>query len=499
MELLSDPYAFRSEVFPAGASIATNLSGYEWTDGEWMKERCHKDYKEEPISVYEVELGSWRRYGQKADGQARASYMNYREIAPLLADYVKEMGYTHVELLPVMEHEEDILAGYRIRGFFAVAARCGSPKDFMYFVNYLHMQGVGVILDWVYSPGKYTEEGLLLSSLLFWKRVYHADGIRIHDIAPALYLDYGRREGEWKPNEFGGNENLGTVEFFQHASQAFHRDNDGALFIAEESSAWNGVTRAVENGGLGFDIKWDRGWLNNFIHYMKLDPLYRKGYHESLVYSMVYAYKERFSLIFPYGEVQRGKESLLNKMPGDEMQKYGNLRAAFGYLMAHPGKKLQFMGSEFAQAEPWDYHEELHWEELEEAPHQNMRAYVRALNLFYRSHPALYQKDYEEEGFEWISCMDADHSIIAFLRRGGGEQLLVVCNFTPVLYENFKVGVPFVGSYREIFNSNREEYGGMGCENTDVLAARAIPWDGREYSINMDVAPFGVSIMECVV
>lgn len=498
VELLSDPYAFRSELFPAGASIVTNIFGYEWADQEWIRARSHKNFKEEPMSVYEVELGSWRRFGQKADGQTQGSFMNYRELAPLLADYVREMGYTHVELLPVMDHEEDISKGYQIRGFFTVAAQCGSPKDFMYFVNYLHLQGIGVILDWIYLPGKYTGEELLFSNLLFWKRLYHADGIRLHDIAPILYLDYGKREGEWIPNEFGGNENLRAVEFFQHANRIFHREDDGTLLIAEESTAWRGVTEAAEQGGLGFDIKWNRGWLNDFMRYMRLDPLYRKGYHESLVFSMIYAYKERFFLILPHDEVQAGKESLLNKMPGDEVQKYGNLRAVFGYLMTHPGKKLQFMGMEFAQREPWSCNEGLHWEELKETYHSNLQKYVKALNFFYRSHPALYQKDYEEEGFEWISCLDADHSIIAFLRAGGGERLLVVCNFTPVFYENFKVGVPCAGRYREIFNSDDEEYGGAGCENADILIARAIPWDGREYSINMDVAPFGISIMECL-
>lgn len=533
--LKSDPYGFRSEVRPMNASIVTDLSKYMWKDSAWLSKRAKSDYKREAMSVYEVHLGSWKR-AEMEDGKY-TGFMNYREIAPELAGYVKKMGYTHVELMPVMEHPLDESWGYQVTGYYSVTSRYGTPQDFMYFIDYMHQEGIGVILDWVpahfpkdehglarfdgtclyehldsrqgehphwgtliYNYGRPQVANFLIANVLFWKEIYHADGIRMDAVASMLYLDYGRRDGEWIPNEYGGHENLQAVEFLQKLSIAFHEKKDGALLIAEESTAWKGVTAEVEADGLGFDLKWNMGWMNDFTSYMKLDPYFRKGSHGSLVFSMVYAYSERYLLSFSHDEVVHGKGSMLMKMPGDMVQKFGNLRVAYGFMMTHPGKKLQFMGQEFGQIEEWNEKESLHWEELKDKSHRALQKYVQELNQFYQKHPALYEGDYKEEGFEWISCMDAERSIIAFVRRDmeKKEQLLVVCNFTPVMYENFKLGVPFAGKYKEIFNSDKELYGGTGCLNKRQLLSKEVTWDGRANSITLDVPPFGVCIFQAM-
>ena len=524
--LKTDPYGFRSEVRPLNASIVTDLSRYVWKDAEWLEKRAGYDFEKEPMSVYEVHLGSWKR-PETENGYI--GFMNYREIAPELAKYVKEMGYTHVELMPVMEHPLDESWGYQVTGYYAVTSRYGTPQDFMYFMDYMHNQGIGVILDWVPAHFPKDENGLarfdgtclyehldprqgehphwgtliynyarpqvaefLIANALFWKDVYHADGIRMDAV------DYGRGVGQWIPNEFGGHENLQAVEFLEKLSTAFHEKKDGALLIAEESTAWKGVTGDVASGGLGFDLKWNMGWMNDFTSYMKIDPYFRKGSHGSLVFSMEYAYSERYLLAFSHDEVVHGKCSMLMKMPGDMEQKFGNLRAAYGFMMTHPGKKLQFMGQEFGQEQEWNEKGSLQWDELDDSDHKALQKYVRELNLFYQKHPALYESDYKEGGFEWISSQDADHSIIAFMRRDSlsREQLLVVCNFTPVMYENFKLGVPFEGKYKEIFNSDKEQYGGMGCLNRRQIAAKEVTWDGRGYSITFDMPSFGVCIFQ---
>lgn len=530
--LKTDPYGFRSEVRPLNASIVTDLSRYVWKDAEWLEKRAGYDFEKEPMSVYEVHLGSWKR-PETENGYI--GFMNYREIAPELAKYVKEMGYTHVELMPVMEHPLDESWGYQVTGYYAVTSRYGTPQDFMYFMDYMHNQGIGVILDWVPAHFPKDENGLarfdgtclyehldprqgehphwgtliynyarpqvaefLIANALFWKDVYHADGIRMDAVASMLYLDYGRGVGQWIPNEFGGHENLQAVEFLEKLSTAFHEKKDGALLIAEESTAWKGVTGDVASGGLGFDLKWNMGWMNDFTSYMKIDPYFRKGSHGSLVFSMEYAYSERYLLAFSHDEVVHGKCSMLMKMPGDMEQKFGNLRTAYGFMMTHPGKKLQFMGQEFGQEKEWNEKGSLQWDELDDSDHKALQKYVRELNLFYQKHPALYESDYKEGGFEWISSQDADHSIIAFMRRDSlsREQLLVVCNFTPVMYENFKLGVPFEGKYKEIFNSDKEQYGGMGCLNRRQIAAKEVTWDGRGYSITFDMPSFGVCIFQ---
>jgi len=479
-----------------------------------------------------VHLGSWKR-PETENGYI--GFMNYREIAPELAKYVKEMGYTHVELMPVMEHPLDESWGYQVTGYYAVTSRYGTPQDFMYFMDYMHNQGIGVILDWVPAHFPKDENGLarfdgtclyehldprqgehphwgtliynyarpqvaefLIANALFWKDVYHADGIRMDAVASMLYLDYGRGVGQWIPNEFGGHENLQAVEFLEKLSTAFHEKKDGALLIAEESTAWKGVTGDVASGGLGFDLKWNMGWMNDFTSYMKIDPYFRKGSHGSLVFSMEYAYSERYLLAFSHDEVVHGKCSMLMKMPGDMEQKFGNLRTAYGFMMTHPGKKLQFMGQEFGQEQEWNEKGSLQWDELEDSDHKALQKYVRELNLFYQKHPALYESDYKEGGFEWISSQDADHSIIAFMRRDSlsREQLLVVCNFTPVMYENFKLGVPFEGKYKEIFNTNDEKYGGNGNINARVKTSKKEEVHGREDSITISLPPLTVAIFK---
>ncbi len=529
--LKTDPYGYRSEVRPANASVVTDLYSFPWEDSEWLEKREKASFEREPMNIYELHLGSWKQVSDEKNQMG--SFMNYREIAPELAKYVKDMGYTHVELMPVMEHPLDESWGYQVTGYYAVTSRYGSPKDFMYFMNYMHKQGIGVILDWVpahfpkdqnglarfdgtclyehfdprqgehphwgtliYNYGRPQVANFLIANAMFWKEIYHADGIRMDAVASMLYLDYGRNPGEWIANENGGNENLEAVKMLQKLSAIFHQKKDGALLIAEESTAWPMVTGDIEENGLGFDLKWNMGWMNDFTSYMKADPYFRKGSHGMLVFSMVYAYSERFILPFSHDEVVHGKRSMLMKMPGDMDLKYGNLRAAYGFMLTHPGKKLQFMGQEFAQEEEWSEQRSLHWEELEDKGHQNFQLFVKELNQFYLNHPALYENDYDNEGFEWISCMDADHSIITFMRSDSRkkEQLLVICNFTPVLYENFKMGVPFGGSYKEIFNSDCERYGGTGCLNKKVLCAKDVSWDGRENSVTIDVPPFGICI-----
>lgn len=532
--LKTDPYGFRSEVRPLNASMVTDLSRFVWKDSEWLTKRAAYHFEKEAMSVYEVHLGSWKR-AEAENGYT--GFMNYREIAPELAAYVKKMGYTHIELMPVMEHPLDESWGYQVTGYYAVTSRYGTPQDFMYFIDYMHKEGIGVILDWVPAHFPKDENGLarfdgtclyehldprqgehphwgtliynyarpqvanfLIANALFWKDVYHVDGIRMDAVASMLYLDYGRGVGEWIPNENGGHENLQAVEFLRTLSVAFHEKQDGAMLIAEESTAWKGVTGDVAADGLGFDLKWNMGWMNDFTSYMKLDPYFRKGSHGSLVFSMEYAYSERYLLAFSHDEVVHGKCSMLMKMPGDMEQKFGNLRAAYGFMMTHPGKKLQFMGMEFGQEAEWSEKESLHWEELEEQDHKALQKYVSELNQFYQKHPALYESDYKEGGFEWISCQDADHSIIAFMRRDSQkkEQLLVACNFTPVVYENFKLGVPFEGKYKEIFNSDKEQYGGMGCLNKRQLVAKEVTWDGRAHSITLDMPSFGICIFQAI-
>lgn len=527
--LKSDPYANYAELRPNNASVVWDISNYSWQDSEWLKKRSEFNVDMEPMSVYELHLGSWK----KPLGNKREFY-NYKELAPMIAEYVKEMGYTHIEILPVMEHPFDGSWGYQVTGYYAPTARYGTPQDFMYFVDYMHSQGIGVIIDWVpahfprdafglasfdgtclyehldprqgshphwgtliYNYGRPQVSNFLIANALFWVEKYHVDGIRMDAVASMIYLDYGKNHGEWVANIYGGNENLEALEFLKHLNSVFKKREDRAMLIAEESTSWPKITGELDDGGLGFDLKWNLGWMNDFTGYMKCDPLFRKGRHGELTFSMIYAYSEKFMLVFSHDEVVHGKGSMINKMPGCKIEeKFANLRVAYGFMMTHPGKKLLFMGQDFAQIAEWNENKGLDWELLQEKNHVQLNNYVKDLNHIYRKYPAFYQNDFSVHGFEWVSCMDADHSIIAFARKSDEleETMLVVCNFTPVVYDGFLLGVPFPGKYKEIFNSDNELYGGKGNINPRLKQSRKKEWDGRDDSIKIKVPPLGISI-----
>lgn len=529
--LKTDPYGNYAELRPATASVVYDIEQYSWKDKTWMNKRKKSNFEKEPMSIYEVHLGSWR----KPEEEERDFY-NYRELAPMLAEYVKEMGYTHIELMPVMEYPLDESWGYQVTGYYAPTSRYGTPEDFMYFMDYMHQKNIGVILDWVpahfprdtfgmsnfdgtclyehqdprqgshphwgtliYNYGRPQVANFLIANALFWVEKYHADAIRMDAVASMLYLDYGKKDGEWIPNIYGGNENLEAIELIKQLSTAFNQRKDGSLLIAEESTAWPKVTTDVEDDGLGFALKWNMGWMNDFTEYMKCDPLFRKGRHGQLTFSMVYAYSEKFILVLSHDEVVHGKASMINKMPGDWALKFANLRAAYGFMTAHPGKKLIFMGQDIAQITEWNETESIHWELLDKQEHMQMKEYVKALNRLYQDYPAFYEMDYDSDGFEWINDMDAERSIISFLRKTDRpeETLLVVCNFTPVVYEDFKVGVPFKGKYKETFNSDKEIFGGAGNVNPRLKQSKNEEWDERENSISITVPPLGISVFTC--
>ena len=541
--LKADPYANAAELRPNTASIVADLSGFEWTDGGWMEKRKKTDYRKEPVLIYEVHLGSWKKPESEEPedepvtlAETREFY-NYREIAPMLAGYVKDMGYTHVELMPIMEHPLDESWGYQVTGYYAPTARYGSPQDFMYFMNYMHSQGIGVILDWVpahfprdtfglaafdgtclyehldprkgshphwgtliYNYGRPQVKNFLIANALYWTEVYHADGIRMDAVASMLYLDYGKNDGEWVPNIYGGKENLEAVEFLKHLNSIFKKRKDGALLIAEESTAWPKVTGPVEDDGLGFDFKWNMGWMNDFLGYMHYDPVFRSWHHGELIFSMIYAYSENFILSLSHDEVVHGKGTLVGKMPGDRDSKLDNLRAAYGFMMMHPGKKLLFMGQEFATFDEWNEKESLEWELLQYQDHGNMREYVKALNHFCLEHPALYELDHDPDGFTWINNISANENMLVFTRqsRKPEETLLVVCNFSPLVYEKHKIGVPFEGRYKEIFNSDSEVFGGTDVLNKRAKRSKKSECDGREDSIEITVPPMGIAVFSCM-
>ncbi|HIR25294.1 MAG TPA: 1,4-alpha-glucan branching protein GlgB [Candidatus Egerieimonas faecigallinarum] len=525
--LKADPYANASELRPNNASVVADLRNYEWRDQKWMKERKKLQSEKNPMYIYEMHLGSWRK---PDDGRY---FYNYREIAPMLVEYVKEMGYTHVELMPVMEHPLDESWGYQVTGYYAPTSRYGTPEDFMNFIDTLHEAGIGVILDWVpahfprdtfgmsafdgtclyehldprkgahphwgtliYNYGRPQVTNFLISNAIFWAEKYHADGIRMDAVASMLYLDYGKNDGEWVANIYGGNENLEAIEFLKHLNSVFKKKYPGVMMIAEESTAWPKITGDLDDDGLGFDYKWNMGWMNDFIGYMKNDPIYRGSHHGELTFSMIYAYSEKFLLSLSHDEVVHGKCSLLNKMPGELPQKLANLRAAYAFMAAHPGKKLLFMGQDFAQPEEWSEQTGLHWELLHQTEHKQMQEYMKTLLAFYKSHPALYERDFVPEGFEWINFTEWEKNIVSFLRktRKSEEMLLVVCNFSDVTYEDYQVGVPYAGKYKEVFNSDAKNFGGEGVTNPRVKMAKKEECDERKYSIRIKVPALGVSI-----
>ena len=527
--LKADPYANAAEKRPNTASVIADLTGFAWTDASWIQEREKKDDKAAPMSIYEVHLGSWK----KPDEEDGRDFYNYRELAPMLAEYVKDMGYTHIELMPVMEHPFDGSWGYQVTGYYAPTSRYGTPEDFMYFMNYMHEKGIGVILDWVpahfprdtfglctfdgtclyehldprqgshphwgtliYNYGRPEVKNFLIANALFWAEKYHVDGIRMDAVASMLYLDYGKNDGEWVANIYGGNENLEAIEFFHHLNSIFKKKEPGVMLIAEESTAWPKITAPVEDEGLGFDYKWNMGWMNDFIYYMSLDPIFRSANHGALTFSMIYAYSEDFILTLSHDEVVHGKASLIGKMPGDREQQFANLRAAYAFMMGHPGKKLLFMGQDFAQYNEWSEAHSLEWELLKFDAHKQMHDYVKDLNAFYLSHPAMYEKDYEPEGFEWMNCISANENMVVFTRSGKKKEdmLLFVCNFSPLTYEKRSIGVPYPGKYKEIFNSNKKEYGGTGVGNPRLKQSKKVECDDKADSIQIIVPPMSVTI-----
>lgn len=523
--LKSDPFARRSELRPADASIVPDDSRFTWKDSEWISERKNRDIQKSPVNIYEMHLGSWKR---KDD-----SFMNYREIGEELSPYLEQQEYNCVEILPLMEHPLDESLGYQASGYFSATSRYGTPEDLKKMTDSLHRSGKGVILDWVpasfaknasglskfdgdslyeysdpqrgldpqwgtciFDMGRPEVRSFLLSSAFYWLSEFHADGIKINSLENMLYLDNGRDPGEWQPNIYGGNENLQSESFVKTLTAGIHKRLPGTLIIAEETRGWPKLTASVEEGGLGVDFKWNSTWRNDFLDYMRTDPLFRKGRHGILTFSLLYAYSEHYILPFSHGEFTDMKGSLLGKMPGDFSEKIGNFKAAFGFLMLHPGKKLCFMGTEAAIEEEWDVTSELNWSEINDDVHSEILHYTAALNRFYMDHPALYDNDSDESGFEWVSSMDSDHSIITFARksRDGRDRLFVVINFTPVVYENFICGVPEPGTYREVFNSDAVEFGGTGHINREPLESSDAPWDGREQSISIQASPLAVSI-----
>ena len=524
----SDPYAFSSEVRPANASRIVDIS-YKWKDAAWMEKREDKNTDEQPMAIYEMHLGSWKR---PTDGR---EFYNYRDIASLLADYLLMMNYNYVELMPIMEHPYDPSWGYQVTGYYAPTSRYGSPADFMYFVDYLHSKGIGVILDWVpahfpkdehglgrfdgtalyehenprrgehphwgtyiYNYGRNEVRNFLVANALYWAEKYHIDGIRIDAVASMLYLDYGRGDGEWLPNIYGGNENLEAIDFIKEVNSKMHELHKGVIMIAEESTAWPMMTHPVEAGGLGFDYKWNMGWMNDFLNYMKLDPLYRKYHHNDLTFSMVYAYSEKFILVLSHDEVVHEKGSMIAKMPGGYEDKFSNLRVAYGYMMTHPGKKLLFMGQEIAQFTEFNENAEVDWSLFEFDAHVFMQGYVKELNELYKTEPALYELDSSPEGFTWINCNSANTSLLSYVRKGKKESdtLLIICNFTPMEHKAYKLATPSGGRWQEIFSSDNNRYGGEGRNNKTVKQAKKAECDGQEHYISVTVPPLSISLFK---
>jgi 1,4-alpha-glucan branching enzyme len=524
-----DPCGYFWEISPRTATVICDLE-CPWQDGEWMANRQKHNDLQAPHAVYEVHLGSWRR-----DPSENSRFLNYREIARPLVDYVKEMGFTHVELLPVTEHPFYGSWGYQTVGYFAPTSRYGTPQDFMYLIDQLHQNGIGVILDWVPSHFPSDEHGLvfldgthlyehedpkkgfhpdwkssifnygrnevqnfLISSAIFWLDKYHIDGLRMDAVASMLYLDYSRKEGEWIPNKYGGRENIEAISFLKKLNEAVYRMFPDVQTIAEESTDWPMVTRPTYLGGLGFGMKWNMGWMHDMLEYMSRDPVYRKHHHNQLTFSIWYAFSENFILPLSHDEVVHGKSSLLSKMPGDDWQKFASLKLLIGFMYTHPGKKLLFMGGEFGQRGEWNHEESLEWHLLGYPPHQGVQKWVRDLNHFYRSTPALYERDFEQDGFQWVGLGDWEHSLASFTRTGKDAEslVLVVCNFTPVVHTKYRIGVSARGFWREEMNSDAKDYGGSGQGNLGGVESEPIPRHDRDHSISITVPPLSVLIFK---
>jgi len=525
-----DPYGFGAECPPKTASKVVDLSKYRWEDSRWMQERIKRNALDAPMSFYEVHLGSWKRPGDNPD-----RWMTYRELAHDLVDYVKTMGYTHIELMPVSEHPFSGSWGYQQVGYYAPTARYGTPEDFMYFVDHCHQNNIGVVLDWVpahfpkdghglayfdgtnlyehsdprkgehrdwgtliFNYGRHEVRNFLVSNALFWMDKYHIDGLRVDAVASMIYLDYSREHGDWEPNKYGGRENLEALDFLRELNVQTHEQFPGTITVAEESTAWPNVSRPTYIGGLGFSLKWNMGWMNDTRSYMRHEPIHRKYHHDELTFSLIYAFTENFVLPLSHDEVVHGKGSLLDQVPGDLWQKFANLRLLYGYMWTHPGKKLTFMGGEFGQWEEWNYNTSLQWHLLQWESHSGLQRYVADLNKLLTSEPALHELDFDHHGFEWVDCHNWEESVLAFLRKGKNPDdfLLTACNFTPVPRTKHRIGVSKLGYYREVLNSDSEYYGGSNIGNAMGAHAEKIPWHGRPYSIEIVLPPLGVCVFK---
>ena len=522
----TDPYGVYAEVRPNNASVLYPLKRYKWKDRRWMTARRKYDFRTAPMNIYEVHLGSWKR----AEGNR---FLSYTELAEQLIPYVKEMGYTHIEMLPVEEHPFDGSWGYQVTGYYAPTSRYGSPDEFKQFVDACHQNGISVILDWVpahfpkddfalarfdgtalyehqdprlgehiqwgtyiFNYGRKEVANFLLANALYWMDIFHIDGLRVDAVASLLRLDFCKEEGQWLPNVYGGSENLEAIEFLKHMNSVIAEREPGALMIAEDSTAWPGVTKKVDEGGLGFSLKWNMGWMNDFLSYIKLDPIYRKYHQNKLTFGMAYHYAENFVLVLSHDEVVHTKSSMIGKMPGDVWQSFANLRLSYGFMMGHPGKKLLFMGGEFAQYSEWSEARSLDWHLLQYADHQEMQAYVKELNHLYAEESAFWAEDFDPNGFQWIECDDAESSIVSFVRRSQEKELVFLCNFTPVVHRGFSLGVPQEGVYHERLNSDAARFGGSDVINAVPLQSRAEPAGRCPFRVELDVPPLGMVILE---
>jgi 1,4-alpha-glucan branching enzyme len=535
-----DPYAFAFELRPDTACIVADIKQHQWGDGDWMRAREHHDWLNSPMSIYEVHLGSWRHMPERhVEGAVEEDrFLTYRELAESLGEYVKKMGFTHIELMPVMEFPFDGSWGYQVTGFYAPTSRFGPPEDFQYFVDHMHQLGIGVLLDWV--PGHFPKDGhalsyydgthlyeygdwrkgehkdwgtlvfdygrsevrnFLIANALFWLREYHIDGLRVDAVASMLYLDYQRKAGEWVANQYGGREHLEAIDFLRKLNEAVYDQTPGTLTIAEESTAWPLVSRPTYVGGLGFSMKWNMGWMHDMLEYMHLDPIHRRFHHNNITFSLMYAYSENFVLPLSHDEVVHVKGALINKMPGDLWQRFANLRAFFGYMWGHPGKKLLIMGGEFGQWSEWNYKESLDWHLLElpsDPRHAQLQEFVRELNHLYIQEPAFSTLDNDPGGFSWIDPHDPDNSVISFMRKSDqpDDTLVFICNFTPVPRHGYRVGVPQEGTYEEILNSDSTRYGGSGLENRQEMPSGPVHWQSCPHSIILTLPPLSTVILK---
>jgi 1,4-alpha-glucan branching enzyme len=521
----TDPHGFYAQFRPETGSVVWNIDKYQWNDDEWMRTRAERQQLDQPINIYEMHLGSWKRVPETN------GFLNYRDLAHDLVEYVKKMGYTHIELLPITEHPFDGSWGYQTTGYFAPTSRHGTPDDFMYFVDHCHQHNIGVILDWVpahfprdahglgffdgthlyehedprqgehrdwgtkiFNFGRNEVRNFLLGSALFWLKKYHLDGLRVDAVASMLYLDYSREAGDWVPNKYGGRENLEAIDFIRTFNEVTHEYAPGILTIAEESTSWPMVSRPTYTGGLGFDLKWNMGWMHDTLKYFEKDPLFRRYHHNMISFSLVYAFSENFVLPFSHDEVVHLKKSLLDKMPGDQWRKFAGLRSLYGFMTGHPGKKLLFMGGEFGQWREWTEAYSLDWHLLQQTMHQQLHQYVADLNQLYLSEPAFHEIDTSWEGFAWLDLQDVDNSILSFQRMASDpeEFVLVICNFTPVPHFGYRVGLPQGGRYTEIFNSDWSQYGGSDVRNPEVIHAENVPWQSGSCSAMLNLPPLGV-------